>query len=116
MATHEGQFLGDYGTLAEGTVRSAILHVVLTFRENGRTNPTKDKDMELELNLHRLFQAFKNKDPKIEHQKAVPLLVKSELWKQQNTKTEKALAQLTVTVYFFACCSCEYLKVPQDQK
>jgi hypothetical protein len=26
------------------------------------------------------------------------------------------LAQLTVAAYFFACQSCEYLKVPQDQK
>ncbi len=45
MAMREGPFWGDYGTLAEGTVRSAILYVVLTFRENGQTNPTKDKDM-----------------------------------------------------------------------
>jgi hypothetical protein len=88
MAMCKGQFLGDYGTLAKGTVRSAILYVVLTFRENGQTNPTKDKDMELGWILHRLFQAFKNKDPKIAQQKAVPMSVKSELWKQQNTKTE----------------------------
>jgi hypothetical protein len=29
---------------------------------------------------------------------------------------EKAPYQLTVAAYFFACQSCEYLKVPQDQK
>jgi hypothetical protein len=40
----------------------------------------------------------------------------SELWKRQNTETEKSLAQLTVAAYFFACRSCEYLKVPQDKK
>jgi hypothetical protein len=55
MATCEGQFLGDYGTLAEGTGRSAILYVVPTFGENGWTNPTKDKDMDLGWILHRLF-------------------------------------------------------------
>jgi hypothetical protein len=81
MAMGEGQFSGDYGTLAEGTVRSAIRYVVLTFRENGRTNPTKDKDMALRWILHRLFRAFKNKDLKIAQQKAVPILVISELWK-----------------------------------
>jgi hypothetical protein len=48
MAMHERQFLQDYGALAEGTVRSAISHVVLNFRENGWTNPTKDGNMELE--------------------------------------------------------------------
>ncbi len=78
--------------------------------------PTKDEDMELGWVLHRLYRAFKNKDPKIEHQKGVPLLVISELWKHQNTETEKSLAQLTVAAYFFACHSCKYLKVPQDEK
>jgi hypothetical protein len=39
-----------------------------------------------------------------------------ELYKRQNTETERSLAQLTVAAYFFACCSCEYLKVPQDKK
>jgi hypothetical protein len=102
MAMCKGQFLGDYDTLAEGTVRSAILYVVLTFRENERTNPTKDKDMELGWILHRLFQAFKSEDPKLAQQKAVPISVISELWKQQNTKMEKVLAQLTVAAYFFA--------------
>jgi hypothetical protein len=55
MAMGKGQFSGDYGTLAEGTVRSAISYVVSTFRENRRINPTKDKDMELGWILHRLF-------------------------------------------------------------
>jgi hypothetical protein len=108
--------LGDYDTLAEGTVRSAISYVVSIFWENGWTNPTKDKDMELGWILHRLLQALKNKDPKVAQQKAVPILVVSGLWKQQNTKMEKVLAQLTVAAYFFACQSCEYLTVPQDQK
>jgi hypothetical protein len=103
MAMREGQFLGDYGTLAEGTVRSAILYVVLAFRENGWTNPTKDEDMDLGWILHQLFRAFKNKDPKVAQQKAVPILVISKLWKQQNANMEKALSQMTVAAYFFAC-------------
>ncbi len=79
MAMCKGQFLGYYGTLAEGTVRSAISYVVLTFRENGRTNPNKDKDMKLGWILHRQFQTFKNEDPKLAHQKVVLILVISEL-------------------------------------
>lgn len=116
MALREGRFSGVYGTLAESTVRGSISNVVSTFRENGRSNPTKDDDMELGWILHRLFRAFKNEDPKVKHQKALPLSVISELWKRQNTETEKALAQLTVGAYFFACRSCEYLKVPNDEK
>ena len=63
-----------------------------------------------------IVPSFKNEDPKVEQQKAVLLSVISELWKRQNTETETALAQLTVGAYFFACRSCEYLKVPQDEK
>ena len=116
VAVREGRFSGDYGTLAEGTVRSTVSYVVSTFRENGRCNPTKDDDLELGFLLHRLYRAFKNADPKIDHQKAVPLSVISELWKRQLTATEQALAQLTIGAYFFACRSCEYLKVAQQEK
>ncbi len=72
--------------------------------------------MELGWILHRLFRAFKNEDLIIARQKEVPILVISELWKQQNTKMKKALAQLTVAAYSFACQTYEYLKVLQDQK
>ena len=116
MALREGRFSQSHGTLAEGTIRSSVSYVVSTFRENGRPNPTKEEDMELGWILHRLYRAFKNKDPKLAHQKVIPLLVISELWKQQNTESEKSLAHLTVAAYFFACRSCEYLKVPNDEK
>ncbi len=38
------------------------------------------------------------------------------VWKCQNTETEKSLAQLMVAACFFACHSCKYLKIPQDEK
>ena len=81
MALREGQFSHDHSALADGTIRSSISYVVSTFREEGRQNPTKDKDMELGWILHRLYHAFKNKDPKLVRQKAIPFLVISELWK-----------------------------------
>jgi hypothetical protein len=54
--------------------------VVLTFQENRQYNLTKDDDLELGFLLHRLYRAFKNAGPKIDHQKAVPLSMISELW------------------------------------
>ena len=76
----------------------------------------KDADLQLGWILHRLFRAFKNDDPKIEHQKAIPVNVIAELGKRQMTEMERAIAQLAMGAYFFACRSCEYLKVPQDEK
>jgi hypothetical protein len=51
-------FLGEkYKTLAEGTVRNTISHVVQTFWEKGQPNPTKDTDHELSILLSRQFRA-----------------------------------------------------------
>jgi hypothetical protein len=53
-----------YEVLAEGTIRSAVSYVASTFRDNDRSNPTKDDDGELGRLLSRLYRAFKKKDPK----------------------------------------------------
>jgi hypothetical protein len=54
MAIRTERFLGEkYNTLAEGTVRSTIFHVVQTFREKSRPNPTKDADHEVGILLSR---------------------------------------------------------------
>ena len=48
MAMRQVQFSGpSHDRLVEGTIRNTILNVCSTFRENGRPNPTKDKDMQL---------------------------------------------------------------------
>ena len=48
MALRSGRFLRQtHGTLVEGTVRGAISYVAQTFRDEGRPNPTRDKDGEL---------------------------------------------------------------------
>jgi len=39
-----------------------------------------------------------------------------EMAKNQCTETQKALSQLGVGAFFFACRSCEYLKVPQSEQ
>ena len=116
MAVREGRFSHNHGTLAEGTVRSTVSYVVSTFREHGRGNPTKDSDLQLGWILHRLFRAFKNDDPKLDHQKAIPVNVIAELGKRQTTETERAIAQLAMGAYFFACRSCEYLQVPNAKE
>ena len=48
MAMRGGRFSGpSYDTLAEGTIRDAVSYVASTFRENDRSNPTKDEDGKL---------------------------------------------------------------------
>ncbi len=88
----------------------------MTFRENGRPNPTKDNDLQLSFLLHRQFRAFKNADSKEKQQKAIPACVISEIAKQNLTELQCAISQLTILAFFFAMRSCEYVKVPQQEK
>ena len=117
MALREGRFSRKpHDTLAEGTVRGAISYVAQTFRENDRPNPTRDNDGKLGQLLSRQYKAFKNKDPKPKQQKALPIGVLRLVAKADVTEPQRAVAQLAIGAFFFACRSCEYLKVPQAEK
>ncbi len=112
MALHEGQFSGKhYDKLVEKTVTDSIQYVCATFRENGFPNPTFDDDGKSGFILQRLYRAFRNADPVEEHQKAVPMSVISELGKKTILELSTAVFELAGLGIFFACRSCEYLKV-----
>jgi hypothetical protein len=87
----------------------------LTFRENGRPNPTnKDDNRQLSFVLQRIFRAFRNKDPNEKQQKAVPpnvILTIAQLV-YRGTTGQGQLARLG---FFFAMRSREYLKVPRAE-
>jgi len=117
MALRQGRYSGKaYDTLASGTIKNTISDVSSTFRENGRPNPTKDDDLQLSFVLQRQFRAFKNKDPKEKQQKAIPVCVIAEIAKRQLTEQQCTISQLTILAFFFAMRSCEYVKVPQQEK
>eukprot|EP00957_Ditylum_brightwellii_P115223 8787505-Ditylum_brightwellii.AAC.1 len=117
MALHEGRFSRkSHDTLAEGTVRGAILYVAQTFQENNHSKPTKDNDSKLGQLLSSQYKAFTNKDPKPKQQKALPIGVLRVAAKANVMESQRAVAQLAIGAFFFACRSCEYLKVPQAEK
>ena len=108
LALREGRFSKPpFGRLANGTVSSAVSHVCATFRENSRSNPTKDDDLQSSFLLQRLYRAFKNKDPKEKQQKAVPPCVIAKVTEVQVTELQIARSQLSVIGFFFAMRSCE---------
>ena len=117
MAMRRARFSGpSYDTLAEGTVRSTISFVAQTFRNQGVSNLTKDKDGELGRLLQRQFRAYRNADPKPKQQKALPLVVIKEMAKNQTTESARAISQFGIGAFFYAMRSCEYLKVQQAEK
>jgi hypothetical protein len=116
MAVREGWFsLNRTDALVEGTVRGAISHELQAFRESGRQNPIKDADNMLSVLLSRQFRAYSNDDPKEVQQKALPFIVLEELAKRRVSELDKGVSQLTICGGFFACRSCEYLKLPRRE-
>ncbi|KAL7467246.1 hypothetical protein ACHAXS_007491 [Conticribra weissflogii] len=117
MALRSGRFSGPtHDSLAESTIRNTISFVASSFREQDRPNPTRDEDGELSRLLSQQFRAFKNNDPNPTQQKALPIGVLREIAKRKTTEVERASSQLAIGAFFFACRSCEYLKVPQAEK
>ena len=117
MALRSGRFSRQtHGTLVEGTVRGAISYVAQTLRDEGRPSPTCTDDGELGQILSRQFRAFRNEDPNPTQQKALPPCVIRTLAKKTFTKTQRAISQLSIGAYFFACRSCEYLMVAEANK
>ncbi len=117
MALRQGRYSGKaYDTLASGTIRNTISDISSTFRENGRPNPTKDEDLQLSFILQQQCRAFKNADPKEKQQKAIPACVIAEIAKCKLTELQCATLQLTILAFFFAMCSCKYVKVTQQEK
>jgi hypothetical protein len=117
MAMRHARFsAARYETLAETTVRGTISYVAQTFRENDRPNPTMDDDLQLGRLLSRLYRGLKNKDPNPAQQKALPIGVLREVAKLKFSETQRAIGQLSIGAFFFASRSCEYLKVPQQEK
>eukprot|EP00957_Ditylum_brightwellii_P087398 6652799-Ditylum_brightwellii.AAC.1 len=117
MAFCGGHFPGQaYDILAADTVQGAISYVAQTFRDNGFPNPSKDEDDKLGRLLSCQLRAYKNQDPPPVQQKALPGIVLKMVAKKKVIELQRAVAQLTIGAFFFACRSCEYLKVLQSEK
>jgi hypothetical protein len=116
-AIRDGRFSSNaFKTLAARTVRNTISSVCSTFREHGRPNPSKDKDLQSCFLLQRQYRSYANDDPKQKQQKAIPMCVIAEIAKRRTTELQKAIGQLITVAIFFAMRSCEYLKVTQAKK
>jgi hypothetical protein len=116
-AVREGRFSRDaFKALAAGTVKNTISSICLTFREHGRPNQSKDKDLQSCFLLQQQYRSYANDNPKQKQQKAIPLCVIAKIAKQKNTELQQAIGQLTTVPIIFAMQSCKYVKVTQAKK
>ena len=90
--------------------------MVVSFWSLGHANPTRDANGLLAWSLSCQYRAYKNEDPKEVQQKAIPLCVISAIALRDTTEMQVASTQLIISAFFFACRSCEYLKVPNAKE
>jgi len=104
-------------TLGLKTVRGSINHVVATFMEHDRQNPTLNADGQIYWTSARQFRAYSKEDPKAIQEKALPICVIKLVALKMAAERQLAMGQLIIGAFFFASRLCEYLKVPkQDQQ
>jgi hypothetical protein len=98
-------------SVVAATVQSDIGSLVQTFRDARRKNPTLDSDGKLSTLLSWQYAGFKNFDPPTRRQKAISLRVLKFVRSSAITELDFHTADLAIGAFFFACRSCEYLKV-----
>lgn len=98
------------------TVAATISSISTTFRENGYKNPALDIDNQRSIFLQRQLKGYKRDDPPPEGQQCLPLSVFKKISKDTSSHLHLALGQLISGALFFACRSCEYSKVNNNEK
>jgi len=97
--------------LLGNSVRDTIRHVRQDFRTHGFSDPGADETGATALQLTRIFNGYKKRDPNIENQNALPLIVFKLLYFNKLTTKNRHLGLITVGALFFGMRSCEYLQV-----
>ena len=110
LRTGQLQSTGRKGVVA-GTVKDNIGSLVQTFRSSRRKDPTRDPDGRLSTLLSRQYAGFKSLDPPPKREKAISLRVLKFIQSTASTPLQQHTADLAICAFFFACRSCEYLKV-----
>jgi hypothetical protein len=65
--------------------------------------------------LARLYRSYKSSDPKEKQEKAIPSCILILIANNNTTELRQATTQLIIGAFFFACRSCEYLKVKSPE-
>ena len=97
------------------TVASTISSISTTFRENGYRNPALDEDSQRSIFLQRQIRGYKREDPLPQGQQCLPLSFFKNIYNDESSHLHISLGQLISGALFFACRSCEYSKVNNDE-
>ena len=85
------------------------------FRANNRRDPRLDSSDLKSFLLSRLFRAYRNMDPDVKHQKAIPVSLIRLIFSSASNPFEFFQAHLLIVAFFFAMRSCEYTLVSHNE-
>ena len=114
-AVRSARFSPGFTQLKEGSVHSTIDYVAQVFRANNRRDPRLDSSDLKTFLLSRLLRAYRNTDPDVQHQKAIPVSLIRLILSSASTSFEFFKAHLLIVAFFFAMRSCEYTKVSSNE-
>ena len=107
-AVRAGRFSAErYSRLVCSTVADTIQQISSTFRSNDRRDPKHDVSGNTTFLLSRQYRGYRNQDPGEKHQMAITGSVLRRMHSDATTELDKAISELTIGAFFFACRSCE---------
>jgi hypothetical protein len=110
-AVREGRFSRGSEPLKADTAREAIDYVAQKFKAAFRPDPRADSTGSISILIKRQTKGYKNQDPSVQHEKALPCSFYRHLLQASVTQFDIGVAHLCIGALFFAMRSCEYTKV-----
>jgi hypothetical protein len=116
QAVRLGTFNPKSVRVSGATSRKAVSHVAATIVASGRVDPTKNSTGKTDIRIIRQAKTYREEDPPVKHQKALPPAVFRHVLSIADTTREKATADLLSGALFYGCRSCEYSLVPKKER
>ena len=116
QSVREGSYSKGNSTLKAGSCREAIDYVAQKFKASGRPDPRSDITGTISILITRQTKGYKNYDPSVKHEKALPVSFYRHLHSSATTEFDRAVANLCIGAFFFAMRSCEYTKVSTSRR
>jgi len=104
-----------FGTIGAGRLGTALGNIASHFEDEGLKNPIRSASGKLNPALDRQFKAYKNEDPAVKRQPALPLRFFKKFIQMEATETSEAIAQLFCGGLHFGMRSCEYSRTNEKK-
>ena len=115
-SVREGRYSRGPEPLKSSTAREAIDYVAQKFKAQFRPDPRSDASGSISILITRQTKGYKNYDPSVKHEKALPCSFYRHLLASASTQFDIGIAHLCIGAMFFAMRSCEYTQASTHRR